>query len=41
LPTGAVGLHYYLYLIMDIYSRKIVGAEVFDSENGKDAADLL
>ncbi|MEH6444795.1 MAG: IS3 family transposase [Oceanospirillaceae bacterium] len=41
LPTGTIGLHYYLYLIMDIYSRKIVGAEVFDSENGEDAAALL
>ena len=26
---------------MDIYSRKIVGAEVFDSENGEDTSDLL
>lgn len=41
LPTGVIGLHYYLYLYMDIFSRKIVGAEVFDSENGGDAADLL
>lgn len=41
LPTAVVGLHYYLYLIMDIYSRKIVGAEVFNSENGKNAANLL
>ena len=41
LPTGVIGQHYYLYLFMDIYSRKIVGAEVFDSENGEDAAELL
>lgn len=41
LPTGVIGQHYYLYLFLDIYSRKIVGAEVFDSENGTDAAALL
>ena len=41
LPTGVIGLHYYLYLFMDIYSRKIVGAEVFNSENADDASDLL
>ena len=41
LPSGVIGLHYYLYLFMDIYSRKIVGADVFDSENGTDAAELL
>ncbi|MFT6390018.1 MAG: hypothetical protein ACJAUP_003418 [Cellvibrionaceae bacterium] len=26
---------------MDIYSRKIVGAEVFAQESGEEAADLL
>ncbi len=41
LPSGVIGLHYYLYLFMDIYSRKIVGADVYDSENGTDAAELL
>lgn len=41
LPTGVIGQHYYLYVFLDIYSRKIVGAEVFDSENGVDAAALL
>jgi len=41
LPTGVIGLHYYLYLFMDIYSRKIVGADVYDSENAMDAAALL
>lgn len=41
LPTEVIGLHYYLYLYLDIYSRKIVGADVFASENGEDAGDLL
>ncbi len=41
LPTEVIGLHYYLYLYLDIYSRKIVGADVFARENGEDAGDLL
>lgn len=35
------GLYYYLYLIEDIYSRKIVGWEVHEQECGKLAAQLL
>ncbi len=31
------GLFYYLYLILDIYSRKIVGWEVFDRESAEHA----
>ena len=30
LPSKIQGKHYYLYLIMDIFSRKVVGAEVYD-----------
>jgi putative transposase len=41
LSTEVIGLHYYLYLYLDIYSRKIVGADVFASESGEDAGDLL
>lgn len=41
LPSGVIGRHYYLYLFMDIYSRKIVGADVYQSENATDAAELL
>lgn len=41
LPTPVIGQHYYLYLFMDIYSRKIVGAEVYAQESGDHAADLL
>lgn len=33
LPTTIKGLFFYLYLIMDVYSRKIVGWEVHDSES--------
>jgi len=35
------GQYYYLYLIEDIFSRKIVGWEVHDHESGELAADLL
>ena len=41
LPTQVIGQHYYLYLFMDVYSRKFVGSEVFAQESGEDAADLL
>ena len=41
LPTLTRGWFYYLYLIMDIYSRKIVGWEVHDKEQGELAAQLI
>lgn len=41
MPTMVIGQHYYLYMIEDIYSRKIVGWEVHDSETGAHAASLL
>lgn len=41
LPTTVKGLFFYLYLIMDIYSRKIVGWEVFDTESAAHAASLI
>ena len=40
-PTGVLGLYYYLYLIEDIFSRKIVGWEIHESESGENAAELL
>jgi putative transposase len=41
MPTTAIGQHYYLYMIVDIYSRKVVGWEVHHNETGKQAAELL
>ena len=41
MPTNVIGQHYYLYMIEDIYSRKVVGWEVHESETGEQAADLL
>ena len=35
------GQYFYLYLIEDIYSRKIVGWEVHEQESGAMAAELL
>lgn len=40
-PSRIIGHHYYLYMIEDIYSRKIVGWEAHDRENGDHAARLL
>ena len=41
LPTMVIGQHYYLYMIEDIYSRKVVGWEVHHNETGEQAAELL
>ena len=41
LPGPARGLFYYLYLILDLYSRKIVAWEVHETEAGDLAAKLI
>jgi len=41
LPTAVKGQYYYLYLFEDIFSRKIVGQEVYESECGELAASLI
>lgn len=41
LPSPVRGLYFYLYLIIDIYSRKIVGWEVHEHEGGDEAAELI
>jgi len=41
LPTQVRGLFFYLYLVLDLYSRKIVAAEVFDAENGASLSALM
>jgi putative transposase len=41
LPTRVRGQFYYLYVFEDIYSRKVVGAEVYESERGELAAEVL
>jgi putative transposase len=41
LPTAVIGRWFYLYLILDVYSRKIVGFEVHDSDDADHAAHLV
>jgi transposase InsO family protein len=41
LPGPVVGTFFYLYLILDIFSRKIVGWEVYDRETAEFAAQVL
>lgn len=41
LPTTIKGIFLYLYLVMDIYSRKIVGWQVYENESSAQAADLI
>lgn len=41
LPSKVIGGRFYLYMIEDIYSRKIVGAEVHENETGEYASALL
>ncbi len=41
LPSRVAGRWYYLYLIMDLYSRKVVAWEVHDSDEADHAARLL
>ncbi len=37
----AKGLFYYLYLIIDLYSRKIVGWEIYREESGELASEVV
>jgi transposase InsO family protein len=41
LPTSVKGIFLYLYLVMDVYSRKIVGWQVYRNESSAQAADLM
>ena len=41
LQSWVRGQHFYVYMIIDICSRKIIAAEVFTSETGEYAAELL
>lgn len=40
LPSVVRGCRYYLYLIEDVYSRKITGYEVHETESGEQAAAM-
>jgi len=40
-PSVVRGQHWYLYLILDIYSRKIVAWEIHETESGERAKKLI
>lgn len=41
MKTNVAGIFYYLYLFVDIYSRKIVGFDIFESESMENASLVL
>jgi len=41
LPTQIKGIFLYLYLVMDIYSRKVVGWQVYENESSALAGELM
>lgn len=41
LPTPVMGIYFYLYLFMDIFSRKIVGWQVYESESSALASEVM
>jgi len=41
LPGPAKGIFFYLYLIMDLYSRKVVGWEIWEEESAEHASTLV
>jgi transposase InsO family protein len=41
LPTQVKGIYFYLYLFMDIFSRKIVGWQVYDVESSELASEVM
>ena len=41
LASTVKGIFFYLYLFMDIYSRKIVGWEVYENQTAEQAAEVL
>jgi putative transposase len=41
LPTLVIGIYFYLYLFVDIFSRKIVGWQVYESESSELASEVM
>jgi putative transposase len=41
LPGPAKGIYFYLYLMLDLFSRKVVGWEVHEEESAENASRLL
>ena len=41
LPTLVMGLYFYLYLFVDIFSRKIVGWQIYETESSELASEVM
>ena len=41
LPTRVIGIYFYLYLLLDIFSRKIVGWQVYETESSQLASEVM
>ena len=41
MPTQVRGSYFYLYLFVDLFSRKVVGWQVYDCESAELASALL
>jgi transposase InsO family protein len=41
LPTAVKGIYLYLYLFMDIFSRKIVGWQIYEAESSELAGEVM
>ena len=41
LPTQIKGIHYYLYLFIDIFSRKVVGWQIYENESSELASEVM
>lgn len=41
LPSGVAGRFFYLYLVLDVWSRRIIGWAVHDAENSDHASTLM
>jgi putative transposase len=41
LKSNIAGMFFYLYLVVDIYSRKIVGFEVYDTQTSEHASEMI
>lgn len=41
LPTSVKGIFFYLYLFMDIFSRKIVGWQIYETESSELAGEVM
>ena len=41
LPTLVIGVYFYLYLFMDVFSRKIIGWQIYEAESSELASQVM